>query len=433
MKLLFNAIPRFRRRTAEIQKRQSLYRSFSSRIEIEAYQVNAFNTTWKYCLEEIPFYRSWAEEHNLPEKIEAIADLRAFPRLTKQDIVSRTDEIFQYGRITDAYSTGGTTGTPARYPRGARDSDQIYADVYLARDWWGLAPFDRYVHLWGHSHLFAGKKLPVIARHASDWLIGAKRLNAYDLSPSAIASYVTELVRHNPRFIVGYTSAIFKLARHLESAQIALALPRLRAIILTAETATEADVDLISRVFSSPVIIEYGAAEVGNMAVSKEKTWRMQVLWTSCVLRIDSNNDILVTTLNERLFPLINYDIGDRAIATDILNDNALELSRVLGRSMDTVRVLKNNGDILQLSAILPVHILKSSRAITAVQFRQDENALHIFITATKPLDLEHLHQAFSLELKKDHPTADCSSIVFHQIDFPILTRAGKQALFVDL
>ena len=46
---------------------------------------------------------------------------------------------------------------------------------------------------------------------------------------------------------------------------------RLRAVILTAETASDADIAMIERVFGARAVIEYGAAETGLVAMSRER------------------------------------------------------------------------------------------------------------------------------------------------------------------
>ncbi|WP_141015556.1 phenylacetate--CoA ligase family protein [Nocardioides sambongensis] len=336
----------FSRRQSEISRRAALYEGLLDRGRIEQYQLSAFNATWTTCLEEIPFYRSWAAKHALPPRIEVIADLASFPVLTKRDIVDNSEEIFRNGRITSAYSTGGTTGTPTRYPRGDRDFFSIYADVYTARGWWGIRPLDPYIHLWGHSHLFGGSRIAQIKRAAADRIVGATRLNAYDMSNEALERHFRTYQNATPAYLVGYTSALFRLARHIENNHPGSRLPSIRAVVATAETVSQADAETISRVFGAPLINEYGAAEVGDMAVSRESTWNMQVLWASCILHLTETDDIQVTTLNPRLFPLINYAVGDRAVGIDVERGNALRLSAVTGRSQDTITLRDSNGGV---------------------------------------------------------------------------------------
>lgn len=431
-----------RSRSRLIAERAALYaRTDIGRADIEDLQVRRFNAVWGYCLDELPFYRAWADEWNLPSRIENLSELAGFPVLTKSVIVERADEVFRTsdgGTVPLAYSTGGTAGTPARYPRGVEEASALYANTYVGRSWWGIHPFDSYVHVWGHAHLFGAGGLSRLVqkykRRVLDRLVNATRVNAYDMTTTALESHLQVLLRRNPRYLIGYTSAIFKLARHAEMRTHSLSkLTKLQAVVVTAETVTAADVEVITRVFGVPVVIEYGAAETGVIATSRGGSLPLQVLWNSFVIRVDdSAGDITVTTIDDRRFPLINYAIGDRAEGGDRVLGNALTLGAVVGRAKDMVRVSTQDREQLELSAILPVHLLKSESAITAVQLRQEDNgSLRIFLSASEQLDLDAVAEVFRDRLRIDHPTFDPQSVSFEQLSEPVLTKAGKQALFI--
>lgn len=421
------------RRSLRVRRDAASYHEWPFREAAERFQVERFNTVWAYCLSGVPFYQSWAREHGLPEQITTVSDLRRFPVLTKAVMMERSDEAFQEGKIALAYSTGGSTGTPTRYPRGQHDTASMYANTYVGRSWWGVSPFDSYVHVWGHSHLFGGGKVQKLKRAVLDRLANATRVNAYDLSEGALASHAQAILRRNPSYVVGYTSAIFKIARHIETQGLDVSgLSRLRAMIVTAETVSRADVDLIGRVFGVPVVIEYGAAETGVMATSRGGSWPLQVLWRSFIVHAANDGNLTVTTLDDRLFPLINYMIGDVAESGDVVDGNALTLGAVTGRSQDVVTVTTHDGGQLELSPILPIHILKGVSGVAAVQYRQEgAGRLRIFLAADRPLPLGTIAETFTSTLQGDHSGFDPASVTFEQVDRPLLTLAGKQALFV--
>lgn len=419
------------KRIKEINRRSALYDTEPDRGAIEQHQIAAFNATWQRCLAEVPFYRAWAAEHELPPFIGAVSDLESFPALTKSVLVDREDLVFQGASAGRTYSTGGSSGAPARFPRGREDTLARYADVYVGRAWSGIRPFDPYVHLWGHAHLFNASRVSGWKRLAADRLVNATRLNAYDLSEAGLREHAARLSEADPVYIVGYTSAIFKLARFMESNNHVARLTRLKAVVVTAETVTDADVELISRVFSAPVVIQYGGAEIGDVAFSRHGSWPLAVLWYSHIVRLDAAGGMMITTLNKRLFPLINYAIGDVAEPGDVVRGNALSLQRVLGRQQDVVRLRSQDGRALDMSAILPVHILKGLAGISTVQFKQTAD-LQVLISADRPLDLADVKDRFFHELKREHASIDRSSVHFVQVSTPVMTKAGKTALFVD-
>lgn len=426
-----------RDRQREVARVGEIYAATTSAVNIENRQVQKFNTVWRYCLAEVPFYRRWAADHGLPSSIGSVSDLHDFPVLQKHDIVENHDEIFQGGRIKLAYSTGGTTGTPTRYPLGPGEALINYANTYAARAWWGIRPFDSYVHLWGHSHLFAGGMRGRIAkakRRVADDLINATRLNAYDMTEAALHRHYTDMCSSRPSFLVGYTSAVVKLAHFIERTGLdTCPLKAMKAVIVTAETVTELDARIIGRVFATPVVTEYGSAETGTIAVSRGGTWPLQVLWDSFALTVGPDDALAVTTLSPRLFPLIRYGIGDQVTAMPDSLGNVHELAAVRGRAHDVIRVGTVDGDALELSAILPVHILKNDNRVISVQFRQEtEHRLRIFVQAGAPITVPEISSFFAQRLQLDHPSFDPSSVEIEMVREPKLTKAGKHALFVS-
>ncbi|AXH00705.1 hypothetical protein DVJ83_16250 (plasmid) [Deinococcus wulumuqiensis] len=363
----------------------------------------------------------------------SLEEIQLFPPLTKKEIIGRSDEIFQHGAITQAYSTGGSSGEPTRFPAALHEALDNYARTYAARSWWGLQPMDPYLHIWGHSHLFGGGPVQKLKRRVQDTLSGAMRVNAYDMSEEGIAGHYQALIRQNPMSIIGYTSAVFRLARHIEHHKLRTrGLTRLKAVIVTSETVTEPDIEVLERVFGVPVVIEYGSAETGTIATSRGNSFPLQVLHLSNLVQLASEGGIRVTTLTDRIFPLINYDIGDRGEAAERSGGSVLKLAHVQGRAREVVKVRKVNGQMLELSPILPVHILKSEPGIVAVQYRQHADRLEILLTGHGELPLSELAQLFGQRLGTDHPDFDPASVTFEQVPAPVLTKAGKHALFVS-
>ncbi|MGW3602132.1 hypothetical protein [Micromonospora sp. NPDC005161] len=426
----------FAERRRRLERKIALYNEPLSRAQIERIQVERFNKMWAYCLTRVPFYQAWRKEHRLPAGIARPSDIRNFPTLDKELLISRSAEVFAGGSTKQAYSTGGSTGQPTRFPRGRGESTDRWANNYLGRSWRGVQPFEPQILLWGHSHLFGdgiGSQIARLKRGVADRLVNITRLNAYDLSDPALLGHYEAIRSRQPVLLVGYTSAIFKVARYVERNRLDLGdMSQLRAVILTAETASDADIALIERVFGARAVIEYGAAETGLVAMSREQARPIQVIWDSVICLVADDGSLAVTTLDDRLFPLVNYSIGDQVEPTDAVDGNAFEFRAVLGRRQEIVQVASAHGT-LDLSPILPVHILKTYPGIVGVQFRQERpDTLHIYVQADHELDLDAVSLYFARELRKDHPDLRAESITFHQVADQARTRAGKHPLFVS-
>lgn len=422
-----------KRRLALLAEKQERYRT-SDRAEIEAFQSRRLTQIWSYCVREVPFYRRWAREHGLPANIHHPSDLAQFPVLTKKLLVDRRDEVFA-GLSPKAFvSTGGSTGEPARYPATPACLEPGWANAYLGRGWWGIRPFQRHVHIWGHAHLFGAGwrgRVAQVKRRALDAMMNATRLNAYDMSPDAIDRYARIIAATDPVTIIGYTSAVFRLARHV-LATPELELSRtLKGVIITSESSSGTDIAVIEEAFRAPVIQEYGSAETGVLAYSHPDTGQMHMFWDSFAALRSAEGDLRVTTLNRRVFPLINYTLGDVAETDTPPGESVLSLRRVQGRTQDAVMLGGTDGSVKILSAILLVHILKLYPGVRSVAFEQhSERFLGIFVEADRPLDLGSINAFFADEIvKMDFPRFDPGSVTFVQVEEQQRTLSGKHRL----
>lgn len=424
-----------RERLEAVEAQIALYSTIAERSEIERYQLARVNAVWKRCVDEIPFYRRWATQHSLPRAIRSLKELVDFPSLTKNDIVENSTLIFRSGEIRDAYVTGGSTGTPVRYPKGRNDAVGVYAGLFAARSWWGIEPFDRYVHFWGHAHLFGeGRRQRAVARlrrRLADAFVNGVRLDAYDLTAERLQSHRSALTRVRPSFVVGYTSTVYRLARAIEEAGFSPdEFASVRNVILTSETVTPADVEVIGRVFGANVVNEYGAAETGNVAVSRGTTDRLQVLWASHIVLADEAGNLRITTLENREFPLINYAIGDQGHGDAI--GNVLELSAIKGRLHDVLSVAAQGGGIIHFGARLPIHILKTLKGVLGVQFRQiDQSRLEVLVHAVPSVDMSSVSRKLESALTDEFPSLDWAAVSVRRVGEPVLTAAGKLRVIV--
>lgn len=422
------------RRRAAVDRRSKRYAETDEANIVEE-QDAMLRSVWERALEEQPFYRMWAKHHNLPFAIREVRQLQDFPPLTKDDLRKHHDLVFARSSSASVYSTGGSTGTPVHYPRGRGEALDRYAAAYVARLSYGIQPGDPYVHLWGDSGRFGSGHGAIFRRrkrHLLDRGLGAVRLNAYDLSPETLDQHAYHVWRANPAFIVGYTSAVVRLARTARTQQLDIsALTRLKAVLVTAETLSEADRDLLQALFRVPVINEYGSAETGAVAVSCGETWPLRVLWDSVAVTPGGHGDIHLTTLHSRTFPLINYQVGDQATGLSITRGSVLSIQSIKGRSQDNLSLRRADGGTMVASAIMPTHILKALPAISAVQIYCENEHVFLYITADEKLDLRQVKDFFFTQVASYGTLLDSEFVQIVQIDRPYLTRVGKQPLML--
>ena len=203
------------------------------------FQLTKFNSTWSIINKENPFYRYWKKKHGLPRILSSISDLKQFPILDKKIIQKNQDLIFANVVSRQIIQTGGSTGQPTSFPTSNSQKEIEYANAYFGRSQFGIKPFDKIALFWGHSHLFGsgfGGKLKQFKRKATDQIINTSRFNAYDMSNHCVLSHIDRLNALQPEVIIGYSSALMSLFQVASNCGIDLDLPKLKALITTAET-----------------------------------------------------------------------------------------------------------------------------------------------------------------------------------------------------
>jgi phenylacetate-CoA ligase len=426
-------------RQALLRTKLERYERIRLRADIEAYQLSRLQEVWQRAHREIAFYNKLRSDHGLPSRIDSIEQLRNFPVLDKPLLQRYQALINEQFTGFPTIVTGGSTGRPTAFITGRSEQNEHWANTYLGRHWNGIEPFDSCVLFWGHSHIFGQGwrgQLNQLKRKLFDRILGTTRLDAYNLAPETIDLYFSRLMLARPRFVVGYTSLVFMMARAIleKGWKVQAHGLGLRCVIVTAETVTDAERTVIAEAFGCRVTIEYGMAETSVLSyTSPSSTDRMNLLWDSYIGYKGEVGNFIVTSIYERNFPLINYDTSDIIESVDD-SSSVLSIIGVKGRAKDNVRVRRKNGGEKELSGILLVHILKSRPGIYSIQYAQlPQGEVLISLLADASLSIIEVHTYFARELNKDHPEVDANAVRLEQVRALKRTVAGKNRMKVDI
>ena len=420
--MLINSL--FKKRLRLLDNKKKLYQISKSVDEIYQYQINHFNNIWCKAVVEIPFYQFWKKKYDLPISINNLDELKNFPVLKKKDIQENENLIFSYLKKYSIISTGGSTGTPTRFPITKNESLNSYANHYLGRNWWGIKPLDNIILFWGHSHLFGNGlkgKINHNKRLLYDWIINTKRLSAYDMSLDTMERYCRILKKSNPFMIIGYTSAIYKIAKYINENNLVINnMPNLKCVVVTSETVSNYDVNLIEKVFNVPCVIEYGMAETGVIAYSKENSENIKVFWDTFIGIKDKENILNITTINERIFPLINYKTDD--IVETKESHSILKIKKIIGRKNDFIKI-KVNSNFVEVHSEFFTHILKSIKGVMDFKIIQMKNlSIEIKYVSSNNLSIS---ERFFQEIYKEFNGIDKNIFSFKQVNEITKTIAG--------
>jgi phenylacetate-CoA ligase len=213
----------------------------------------------EFTYSRVPFYRKHWDAYGVNiNQVQSAADLAKLPVVTKADIRRTGDEILRDGTRRGLFHghTSGTTGSPLSL---WYDRDMLVVNNvahWRQRRWAGCDQQDWCALFLGRVVVPTDRTAPPYWRadHAERHLW----CSSFHLSEENLHLYVRELRKRGIRFIEGYPSTLFILARHL--LRQGQTLP-MTAIFTSSETLHAVQREAMVAAFQSPVFDFYGSAE----------------------------------------------------------------------------------------------------------------------------------------------------------------------------
>ncbi len=279
-------------------------------------------------------YRRWA----------GCSELAAFPVVRKRAIQEDPAAFFsstveRKGLLT--VSTSGSYGAPLRL--------QWTAGTYVRRRAELL-----YFGSWAGFHMGARFAQVTVDPRGS---VRLPRFNGFLLDPSVIDEAWLEAKRRLLKeariaFIVGYPSSIKPLADYCRARGDGPPDFRLRGVVASSEALLPGAREAIASAFGCPVFDRYGANELGILAQECAGAASHHVNFAGHVIEVlERDRDepvrpgeagrVVVTDLFSRAMPLIRYDTGDLAVASDgpcACGRGGPLLTRIGGRQVEEIR-----------------------------------------------------------------------------------------------
>lgn len=314
--------------------------------QLRVYQWERLRAMLKHAYAHTPYYRRQFDDAGLaPADIQSPDDLTRLPILTKEDIRQNISDMMatDIQRPVTWVKTSGSTGEPLVFALDKLTEAHGAANAIRCHRWWEIDVGDRGAYFWRGFYSFHSMRSDQIRRRLKNRLMNRRVFSVYDMSPRSMDRYYQISVRFRPKFILGYSSALFAFARYLQERKLDARHLGLTAVIATAEAIFPAQARLIDEVFGCPVVNEYGASEVGIIAYQcPAGAWHAmdETFWIE-VAPIEQNDtlgEILITHLTNFACPMIRYRVGDLAPLHPATCDCGLGLSTigpVKGRSHD--------------------------------------------------------------------------------------------------
>ncbi len=274
-----------------------------NREKLEKFQWERLKKILRYAYEHSPYYRrKWQEAGITPGDIQSPDDLKKIPIITKKELIRYNNEIHSDENFKRKFFsvTSGTTGESLSFWKDENADSWNRAAIFRGYAWYGVKPWEFNGYFWGFDFSFWKK----IKTRIADWLVNRYRLFTYH--EKEFKKFVHKIRKAS--YVEGYSSAIYQTAklineRHLPKPE------KIKMVKGTSEKIYPHYQDEVRKAFGRKMIGEYGAAESGLIAFECPEG-NLHIRMEGVVVETE-NDEIIVTNLMMRSFPVIRYKLGD--------------------------------------------------------------------------------------------------------------------------
>jgi phenylacetate-CoA ligase len=378
--------------------------------EIRALQWKKTKLILDHAYSSVPYYKKLFRDNKIhPTDIQSSKDMELIPTTDKSVFRKQFNE-FKSNKYTGQFykaKTSGSTGTSLSFFKDRETTAFHRASIYRGLNWHGIKVGNKQARLWGVPiSNYGNYKLKLI-----DFLLNRFREKSINLKDDILYEFYIKIKQKKPHYMKGYPSMVYEFAKFIDRNSLNGKNLSLRLIECTAESLYSYQKFYSEKIFSCPVISQYGCAETG--IISFECPQRNNHLMADCIFeellphstnKVNDNlYDLIITDLNNFSYPLIRYQIGD--IVTKTSNSCSCGIGlpligKVQGRTCDFIidpNGVKHHDSVLtysirELSEYVHTNIIefraiqekKGELIINLVSDNINQNAIDVFETLLK-------------------------------------------------
>ena len=303
--LLYDLVSKYRKEDFIPKYRDLSPSGFQSIEEYEKYKNKKLESLTSWASLSVSFYKKLN-----------LGDIGSFPVLTKDMLEAKGEEFCCESSLpVTIKSSSGTTSQPVKIKKDSYAMGWEQAVTYRSYRWAEISPGDKQARFWSTS-IGAKNKFK---QKLKEFALNRITYSAYSFDDSIYQGFAERLEVHKPNYFYGFPSFIADFASYLESRDWKVELKSLKAIITTAEALTQAQREVIERVFKVKVFQEYGCGEVGTIAhqnkdgayFTNAENLYLEVLKEDGSISEFGKGELLVTEYFNRVQPIIRYRLGD--------------------------------------------------------------------------------------------------------------------------
>ena len=303
---------------------QHLYHELSESQFWPVEQLREFN--WRRRMELLEtayrfsdFHRKRFDQIGLqPGDIKDETDFAKIPVMRRQDVRLHIDEILTRNAEPEKIAkstTGGSTGIPLEFWLLRNSRYDYFTRRYL--DWWKVGIAENSAYLYRNIPRGWHKTF----NQLKWWPTQRAFLDAAQMSDEANRKFLLQVEHIRPALIVGYVGAIAEFADFLEKTGNAMP-SSVKAVWTTAAPLPGYLRQRLTEIFHAEIYSQYGSREFGHIATECMAHTGMHINWEYRHVEIVDTQgkcipdgtvgDILVTDMQNTIFPFIRYELGDR-------------------------------------------------------------------------------------------------------------------------
>lgn len=362
----------------------------------------------------------------------APVELSALPILLKEDITQHMDDLL--ARDVDRSQakighTGGSTGNPLAFWYDDAKHELMRAGMMRSYRLSGWRPGQKILNFWGaRQDVVPGG---VFGTQLGDAIAAEHTIAAYEYTEERLIEWAHFIQRYRPVLLQGYASVLSEIARAV--IENGLSMPKtLLGVYSTAEVLTDSQRQRMEQAFGCKVFNQYGSREIPNIACEC-RHGNMHVFTDMVMLEsvpMENENRLLVTSLTNRLMPMIRYDIGDAGCLLDGTCECGLPfplMEMALCRKNDLIRT--RSGKIVHPSYFN--RLLYGQTQIKQYQWVQHSlSRISLNLVAPQPLGADTL-ASLAESIHQDIDTQ--ISLEVHYFDHIPCTVSGKHRFVIGL